>query len=127
MLQFRQNDTEAILLLTLKENVTINEPYYLFVFTHVLTKEKVLLVKHESEDESNNQGRINQFTINASVVFASKPVGEYHYKVYEKTTSSADESTAGNILEYGKLMLLRDTDFSFTQYNNSTSYKAYNG
>lgn len=127
MLQFRQDDTAAILLLTLTENVTINEPYYLFVFTHVLTGEKVRFVKHESQDESNSPERINQFTINASVVFADKPVGEYHYEVYENITNGTDETTAGGVLEYGKLKLLRDTDFSFTKYQEPTSFKAYNG
>jgi hypothetical protein len=127
MLQFRQTDTAAILLLTLTESVTINEPYYLFVFTHVTTKEKVRFVKSEGQDESNYPDRINQFTINASVVFAGKPVGEYHYEVYENTTNETDETTAGNVLEYGKLILLRGTDFSFTKYNQAQSYEVYNG
>jgi hypothetical protein len=127
VLQFRQSDTAAEILLTLKEKVSINDPYYLFVFTHVLTKEKVRFSKFESEDESDYQDRVNKFTIDASAVFSGKPVGEYHYEVYENTTNGLNELTAGALLENGKLILLREEDFSFTQYNETQSYKAYNG
>jgi len=127
VLQFRQSDTEATLRLTLNERVTINDPYYLFVFTHVTTKEVVKFSKSESQDESLFPDRINEFTIDASTVFANKPVGEWHYKVYENITSGTDEATAGVILEHGKLFLLRETDFSYTKYNQAQSYTVYGG
>ena len=115
------------MILTLTENVTINDPYYLFVFTHVTTKEKVKFTKFESQDESNYPTRYNQFTIDASVIFTGKPVGEWHYKVYEASTNSTDEATAGTVLEYGKLMLDREVEFSYSQYNESQTFKVYNG
>lgn len=127
MLQFQQSDTAAVLILTLTEKVNINDPYYLFVFTHVTTKDKVKFVRTEGQDESNFQSRYNQFTINAYQLFGDQPVGEWHYKVYENDSSSEDEDTAGDILEQGKMMLLRETDFEFTKYNEPQTFKTYNG
>ena len=127
MIQFKQSDTSAILILTLTENVSINDPYYLFVFTHVLTGQKVKFTKYISQDESDYQTRYNQFTINPSVIFLDTPVGQWHYKVYENLTNSTDEDTAGAVLEYGKMILNRATAFEFTQYNETQSFKAYNG
>lgn len=123
MLQFSQDDTSAILILTLTENVSINEPVYIFDFTHVLTKDVVTFSKTEASDESNYRSRYNQFTINPSVVFADQQPGEWHYVIYE----SADGTTRGNVLEYGKLMIDRATPFSFTKYEGVTTYKTYNG
>lgn len=128
MLQFKQDDTTAEMILTLTEFVTLVAPYYLFVFTHVTTKDQVKFIKAEIDDESEYPQRFNKFTINAATVFADKQPGEWHYKVYEQASSSnIDPALSGGILEYGKLYLDRAVDFSFTQYNGATSYKVYNG
>lgn len=116
------------MILTLTELVSIAPPYYLFEFTHVTTKDVVKFVKSDIEDESTYPHRYNQFTIDASVVFAGKQPGEWHYKVYEQASSSnLDPELAGAILEEGKLLLDRSIDFAFTQYQQSTSFKVYNG
>lgn len=120
MLQFKISDTSAVLTLTLTELITVTNPVYKFVFTHVLTKQQVTFDKTTGEDESDYQSRYNQFTINPSVIFANKEVGEWHYIIYENTTS-------GEILEMGKLMLLRTTDFAYTNYNQAVTFKTYNG
>ena len=128
MVQFKQDDTAALIIVTLKENVSIAEPYYLFVFRHVLTKQKIKFVKSEGQDESNNIERYNQFTIDASVVFANGPIGEWHYTVYEQVSpTNTDETLTGNELEFGKLYLDRATEFQFTKYNEPQSFKVYNG
>lgn len=128
MLDFRQDDTAAVMILTLTEFVTISMPYYLFVFTHVETKDIVAFVKAEADDESLYPTRYNQFTINAAMVFSDKRPGEWHYQVYEQASAvNTDTSLAGNLLEYGKLMLDRAVDFSYTKYDQATSYKTYNG
>ncbi len=106
MLQFKQSDIEATLIVTLTEKVTIGVPYYLFVFTHVLTKDVVKFIKSIDEDESAYTNRYNQFTINPSVIFAGQQPGEWHYKVYEKD-SETDLTANGNILEEGKFILDR--------------------
>jgi hypothetical protein len=128
MLQFRLDYTAAVMILTLTEKVTIEAPYYLFAFTHVTTKNQVKFIKSEADDESDYPERYNQFTINAATVFAGQQSGEWHYKVYEQESSSnTDPALAGIILEEGKLLLDRSTDFEYAQYDQSTSYKVYNG
>lgn len=128
MLQFKQDDTAAEMILTLTEFVTLTTPYYLFVFTHVETKNTVAFVKSEADDESDYPDRYNQFTIDATDIFEDQPTGEWHYKVYEQESSTnTDPDLAGVLLEDGKLLLERSTEFEYGQYSTNTSYKAYNG
>lgn len=128
MLQFKQSDTSAVLIFTLTEKVTLIEPYFLFVFTHVLTKQVVSFIKASTVDESDFQDRYNQFTINTAVVFLNKAIGEWHYKIYEQASdTNIDVTLTGAVLEYGKMILDRATAFAYTQYNGSQTYNAYNG
>ena len=128
MLQFKQDDTLAIMILTLTELVTLATPYYLFVFTHVTTKDVVAFVKSEADDESDYPQRYNQFTVDASTVFNGKPTGEWHYKVYEQgSADNLNPDDTNGLLEEGKLLLDRVTEFAYTQYEGTTSYKTYNG
>lgn len=128
MLQFKQDDTAAALIVTLTELTTLTEPNYLFVFTHVLTKDIVAFVKKEIDDESDHPNRYNQFTINPSVVFAGKQPGEWHYKVYEQESdTNTTPGLAGSIVEYGKMLLDRSAEFEYDMYDSATSYKTYNG
>src|SRR5438552_4305570 len=108
MLQFKQSDTTAELILTLTENVSIADPYFLFVFTHILTKQQVIFLKFAGADESPFPGRYNQFTIDPSVLFLDAPVGSWNYKVYEQASSTnTDEGSTGDVLEYGKMIFNR--------------------
>lgn len=116
------------MILTLTEFVTLTTPYYLFVFTHVTTKDQVKFIKAEIDDESEYPERYNKFTINAATVFANQQPGEWHYKVYEQESAvNLDPDLAGALLEDGKLLLDRATEFEYTEYNSATTYKAYNG
>jgi hypothetical protein len=128
MLQFDQDNIAAELILTLTEFVTIHTPYYLFVFTNVTTKAVVTMIKAEIDDESNYPQRYNKFTIDASLVFAGQLSGEWHYIVYQQSSpiNTNPEATDG-ALEYGKLILNRATEFSYTMYEQAQTYKAYNG
>jgi CRISPR/Cas system CMR subunit Cmr4 (Cas7 group RAMP superfamily) len=128
MLQFKQDDTQAVMILTLTELVTIPAPYYLFVFTHVTTKEVVAFVKAEVDDESEYPQRYNQFTINVSAVFAGKQIGEWHYKIYEQSNASnLDPDNAAGLLEEGKLLLDRATEIEYEMYNQGQTFRVYNG
>lgn len=128
MLQFKQDDTAAVMILTLTELVTLAAPYYLFAFTHVTTKDQVKFIKAEIDDESEYPDRYNQFTINAVTVFEDQQPGEWHYKVYEQESAvNLDPALAGIILEEGKLLLDRATEFEYSMYEGTTSYKTYNG
>jgi len=128
MLQFKQNDTAVAIILTLTELVTLPAPNYLFIFTHVTTKDQVAFVKINSDDESSYPSRYNQFTIDPSVLFSGKNTGEWHYVVYEQADAvNTDPALAGSVIEYGKMILNRTADFAYQMYNSSTQYKAYNG
>lgn len=128
MLQFAQDDTEAILTLTLTENVSITDAYFLFVFTHVLTNATVSFIKFSGSDESDFRQRYNQYTINPSVTFLNKPIGQYNYTVYEQASSTnTDVSLTGTAIQYGKLIVDRATAFTYTQYSNPLTATAYNG
>lgn len=128
MLQFKQDDTAAVMILTLTEFVTLTAPHYLFVFTHVETKNVVAFVKAEIDDESDYPQRFNKFTINVPVVFDNQPTGEWHYKIYEQSSSTnIDPVLTGALLEEGKLFLDRAIEFAYMMYEQTQSYKAYNG
>lgn len=116
------------MILTLTELVSVSLPYYLFVFTHVTTKGIIKFVKSEADDESDYPQRYNQFTIDASSVFLDQPTGEWHYIIYQQNDpDNLDPTSTNGILEEGKLLLDRATEFEYTQYNSTTTYKAYNG
>lgn len=128
MLEFKQTDTAAEVILTLTEFETINDPYYLFVFTHVLTKDVVAFIKSQSDDESSYPVRYNQFTIDPTIVFAAAEPGEWHYEIHEQPgNTNLDPLLSGAILEYGKLIIDRDPEFAFEMYDSQTSFKTYNG
>lgn len=128
MLQFDLDTTQAELILTLTEYVTIPTPYYLFVFTHATTKDEVKFIKAEIDDESEYPNRFNKFTINPATVFQDQQPGEWHYKVYQQDSpTNIDINLTAGILEYGKLILDRASDFSFTMYEQAQTFKTYNG
>lgn len=128
MLEFKQNDTQADLILTLTENVTLEEPNYLFVFTHVLTKDVVAFVKLETDDLSNYPQRYNEFAIDPAVLFAGFQPGVWDYQVFEQASAvNLDPTQAGGLLENGQLLLSRAQDFAFDLYDSPTSFKTYNG
>lgn len=128
MIQFNQSDTAAVMIFTLTENVSIHDPYYLFVFTHILTKQQVKFIKDAGADESSYPLRYNQFTIDMATVFSGAPVGQWNYTIYEQASSTnTDETLTGAVLEYGKLIIDRTTPFTFTKYNAATTYAVYNG
>lgn len=128
MLQFRQNDTAVAIILTLTELITLPEPNFLFVFTHVTTKDKVAFVESAIDDESNYLDRYNEFTINPAVLFAGMQPGEWHYQVFEQEDAvNLDPALAGGVLEYGKMILERPTDFVYSLYDSPSTFKTYNG
>lgn len=128
MLQFKQDDISADIIVTLSENVVLPAPYYLFVFTHVTTKDIVAFVKAVADDLSSYPSRYNQFTLSPVTLFAGTQPGEWHYKVYQQVSASnVDTTLTGNVLEYGKLILSRAIDFVFNKYDSPTTYKTYNG
>jgi hypothetical protein len=114
MIQFANTDTTGNIIATLTELVTVDEPIYDWVFTHVLTKDQVSFSLTEGDDLSDFPARYNWFNID---VTQFEHVGEWHYVVTEQQT--------GVILEKGKMIITRE--FNYEMYAGSTSYTAYTG
>jgi hypothetical protein len=101
MLQFSQSDTNVNIIVTLQELTSLNAPNYLFVFTHVTTKQVVAFVKLNNQDLSAYPNRYNEFNLNPLAIFSTP--GEWHYRVYEQASSSnIDPALSGAVIERGK-------------------------
>lgn len=118
--------TSEEIVVTLNEKRTLTSGYYLFYFIHFTTKQIVTKIYNFTEDNSNYQDRFNLFDINTNVVFASKPTGQWLYRIYEQA-SSTNILPTGTEVERGELLLNPAVDFSYTNYNEATTFKAYNG
>ena len=128
MMQLTQGQTHERIIVTLNETRTLVQPYYLFIFIHVATKQPVAFIKSTDDDESEYAERYNQFEINTEAVFGASPPGQWHYVIYEQeSATNLEPANATTILEYGKMLLLPATPFEYSAYNCSTTYKAYNG
>ncbi|MGN6416120.1 MAG: hypothetical protein ACTHMC_01420 [Pseudobacter sp.] len=128
MLVLTQGQSAEKIIVTLTELQTLLEPYYLFQFIHVLTKNIVTVIRSLDEDESEYPERYNQFEINTAYVFTNQPRGEWHYWVYEQASeTNTDPALSTALLETGKLLLQPSTEFGFDQYDKPVTYKTYNG
>lgn len=127
MLQLNNAFSAQTIILTLTELQTINNPYYLFVFTQSTTKQVVSFIKSSDDDESDYPERYNQFTINTAQLFAGAQAGEWVYTVYQQDDDTNTNTAGLPVLERGKMQLQTGSSFSYTTYNLNTTYKAYNG
>jgi len=128
MLSLTLGNNDDKIVVTLTEFVTITEPYFLFVFTNVTTRQVVNVIFSTPDDLSGYDYRYNEFEINTQAVFAGCPNGEWHYIAYQQTsTTNTDPALSSGVVEYGKMILYPVTGFAYTEYNLPTTYKAYNG
>jgi hypothetical protein len=128
MLELNTGQSGEKIIVTLTELQTLDEPYYLFRFVHVVTKQVVSFIKGQIDDESDYPSRYNQFDIDTAVIFLNKPVGEWHYEVYEQPGAvNTDPVLATTLLEKGKMLLYAATPFEFETYNEPVTFKTYNG
>lgn len=128
MLNFGGANTTQNFVVTLTERVSINNPYFLFVFEHVTTKQVFKFVLNSANDLSAYPDRFNQFQINVPTLMSSAPEGDYRYSVYEQASSSnTDVALTGALLEVGQMKMNVLPDRTYTKYNQSQSFKVYNG
>lgn len=127
MLNLNINSEAELIILTLNELKTLSLPYYLMIFTHVETKQQVTKIFAPSEDLSSYKDRYNKYAIATSTLFANKPIGEWHYAVYEQTSdSNTDPKLSTGLVEKGKMRLHPSSEYSQTAiYDNQTTFKAY--
>lgn len=117
MLILNQSATNDLIVVTLNEKKTQSNPTYVFTCTHVTTKDVVSF--DLGTDLSSYKDRYNEFSINTSVRFANKDVGQWQYEISQKS--------GGLVVEVGKLLLKPSTEFEFNGYEPETSYNGYNG
>ena len=114
------------LIVTLNEKRTLDNGCYLFVFENVTTRDIVTKIFSFSEDESDYPERFNSFPL-SSTVFQDENTGDWRYKVYEQSSSTNTDPTGLTEVERGIMKLRPATDFSFTEYTGTTSFKQYEG
>lgn len=118
-----QNDT----LVTLTELTTLTNPYYLFVFTNVTTKEQLYINVNSASDSSAYPERINVFSFNTITLFQNSKAGQYSYEVYEQLSSTNTNPAGLNLVECGKMKLLPAANLIKEGYEPTTTYKGYAG
>lgn len=126
MLKFTFGQTEEMIV-TLNEKRTLTSGYYLFVFDHVTTRNRVTKIFNFSEDESSYTDRYNQFPVVVSTLFSGQPTGHWTYTVYEQSSSTNTSPTGLTEVENGILQLKPATEFAFEENTATTTFKQYGG
>lgn len=123
MIHFKKGNTDKFVV-TLTEKCQLNSPNYLFVFTSREDLSVVKFVLLNSADLSTMQQRYNQFEIVVNTYFATAKVGEYTYEVYEQvSTSNTNPSLSTGLVESGQMTLSASSDFNFTDYSPTNTFK----
>jgi hypothetical protein len=126
MLLLNQGDTTGRIVCTLTEKVTIAEPFYVFVFTHVTTKAVVQWVQTFGNDTSPSPERYNEFLIPLSL-FTNKATGQYTYNVFQSAVVNPATTVGLTLLENGKMLLEKSSGVTLTGHNPSATYTGYAG
>jgi hypothetical protein len=127
MIILSKDNTEDIVIVTLEESRTLNNPYYLFVFKSTTPEFIINYIVDSADDASNFKNRFNSFTFDTSTIFANADVGQYQYYVYEQDNNINIDTTGLNLVECGKMVLKQTAADIFTGYQPTTTYKGYNG
>jgi hypothetical protein len=127
MIVLTLGETSEEIICTLTERRTLTGGYYLFVFTNVTTRGIVNKIYAVTEDTSAYPDRFNSFDIDTDTVFTGQSTGEWRYEVYEQNSSNNTTVTNLTRLESGIMLLKPASDFTFTEYSGTTTFKQYGG
>jgi hypothetical protein len=127
MLSLTLGQTDETLILTLNEKRTLDSGYYLLVFTHQTTKDVVNKIYSFLDDNSSYTDRYNSFQINTNTVFTGQKTGLWRYNIYEQASAVNTDTTGLTEVETGILKLNPATSFAFDEYDQSQTFKVYNG
>jgi hypothetical protein len=114
-------------IVTLNESTTIENPYYLFVFTNVSTKVQYKINVNSASDTNQFTERANIFQFNTITLFASAQAGQYSYEVFEQESSTNLNPSGLNLVECGKMLLNPAANLIQQGYEPETTYKGYGG
>lgn len=114
-------------IVTLNESTTIENPYYLFVFTNVSTKVEYKIIVNSASDTNQFPERANIYQFNTITLFASAQAGQYSYEVFEQESSTNLNPSGLNLVECGKMLLNPAANLIQQGYEPQTIYKGYGG
>ena len=132
MLYIKRNNKNNMVV-TVSQNKTLSDPYYLFSFTHILSKETV---KFYPLDISTSRSRYDEFEFfegeaplgyTGSTPYELFPhEGQYYYSVYEMYSSgTTDPQYAYSKLEEGRAIVEDDSvPADYTQYISNNENNA---
>jgi hypothetical protein len=126
MLLLNNGQVSEELIVTLNEKRTLDTGFYLFIFTHMLTKQVITKIFAFTDDESDYPDRYNSFIFPTAALFTGHPVGQWIYQVYEQVSASNVDPDGLTEVERG-ITMLKGTAFEFDSYNPATTYKTYGG
>jgi hypothetical protein len=114
---------QSDIMVTLQDSITLLNPYYLFVFTNISTKEELKVIVNSADDKSNFPNRINVFEIDNDL-FEDLQTGQYIYEVYEQLSSTNVITTELNLVENGRMILkaVGETTNYLTGYSPQTQF-----
>jgi len=122
MLTLQLGDTTDNIVVTLKEKSVLINPYYLFVFQHITTKQIISFIA--GTDLSVYPDRYSEFAVSLSLFTVS---GQYVYHVYEQASNSNLDPTGLNLVENGRMHLLPTSKLSYTKYSPVNQFTTYGG
>lgn len=92
------------------------------MFEQRSTNTEVKFVLTNAKDLSLYKDRYNKFLLNVNQYFLSKLNGQYTYSVYQQTSATNTTTTGLTLLESG-IMMLKDSEELYTEYNTTDTYK----
>ena len=114
---------QSDIMVTLQDSITLLNPYYLFVFTNISTKEELKVIVNSADDKSYFPNRINVFEID-NALFNDLQTGQYVYEIYEQLSSTNEDTTGLNLVENGRMILkaVGETTNYLTGYSPQTQF-----
>ena len=122
--------------LTLKENTTISNPYYVFEFYSNATKKTITFLCEDVNAGLPEDVRFNKFLITLveseseqnleqGIIYLPN-TGYYQYKAYAQTTNTLPLDSNAELVEHGKV-LYGFSDATITTFNPDIDIIVYNG
>lgn len=114
-----QKSASNVIARPLQGEVSLSNPYFLFVFTSESTGVSYAVILTDESTPGAQQDRSNLFTLiegttdptNGEIILGN--AGQYNYIIYEQNSSTnLDPTLSGSILERGNMRLIGVTEAS---------------
>lgn len=127
MINFYKGQGEQSMLVTLTEMVTLENPYFLFVFTPLSEGTPISIVFSSEEDVSSSKERYNEFLIDVDEIFEGRNAQKWSYEVYQQESeSNTNVALAGALIENGNMSLWALESETFTEHSTDFIFKMHN-